>query len=182
MEKCRAVKVSFWMQSRPSPQNWGYSGTVWAWLQSVCIAAPWITHTDTHTEHRYAGVQLLDIKMRTAHEESSSSSGAQSHFHTQSHTLLLRYKTTYLHFAKQPGEQTLVRVAGFKEELYILCVSVSMVPDAESHGSFQTPQTSLKECQQQLRWYPRDRSIPRRTSGPFLRKAPVSWGLKLGAL
>lgn len=46
----------------------------------------------------------------------------------------------------------------------------------ESHGSFQTPQTSLKECQQQLRRYPRDRSIPRRTSGPFLRKAPVSWG------
>lgn len=44
--------------------------------------------------------------MRTAHEESSSSSGAQSH---------TRYKTTYSHFAKQPGEQTLVTVAGFNE-------------------------------------------------------------------
>lgn len=114
MEKCRALILCckgffLWMQSRPSPQNWGYSGTVWAWLQSVCIAAPWITHTDTHTEHRYAGVQLLDIKMRTAHEISSSSSGARSH------SLLLRYKNTYLHFAKPPGQQTLIRAAGVKE-------------------------------------------------------------------
>lgn len=32
----------------------------------------------------------------------------QEHNHT-------RYKTTYSHFAKQPGQQTLVRVAGFNE-------------------------------------------------------------------
>lgn len=38
----------------------------------------------------------------------------QEHNHTsiRSHT---RYKTTYLHFAKQPGEQTLARAAGFNE-------------------------------------------------------------------
>lgn len=67
----------FWCeQSRPVPHNRGYSRAVWAWLQSVCIAALRITHTDTHTECRYAAVelQLLDEVMRTAHERDGSSS------------------------------------------------------------------------------------------------------------